>query len=838
MPVLSFVTYLNPANSALMSHITDLAILDDPGGPVLYSTTRFDGQITAWDIDGAGISAISTVTYRQVDVPGSTPQLGLIKTESGSALLYGGGSSAAMNIVSLNSSGSFGTQSSLGVLPGISGNLTHTVSVQLADGSSAIYGGVAGGSGVAVVRLSAAGSLQSSTVTNSSAAAHAGTISAMETAQIGGVNYVFSADSDDPGVTAWQVGSTGALTAVANLGNQDGLWVSKPTALASATVDGVSYLVVAAAGSSSLSVVRVGANGTMVVTDHVLDDLNTRFANASALGMFEVGGRSYLVAGGSDDGISLFQLLPGGTLLAMGHMADTVTSGLANVSALAAIGNDSSADIYVSSALETGLTRLDFNPGPLGTLQTATAQGSILTGNGANDLLVGGAGADRLSGAAGDDILMDGAGVDTLTGGAGADTFVISADGGLDTITDFTIGIDRIELSSWGMLRSLNQLTMQATATGLTITFGNEVLIVNTSSGGTLNPLLLQNSDLLNLSRLATALPNLPDVDDPFNGDDGDDTLTGTANADTLTGFGGADLLTGEAGNDVLYGGAGDDRLYGGIGADRLEGGEGRDLLEGGDGVDWLEGGLGADTLWGYGGNDQLYGGGDADLLDGGAGSDTLSGGLGNDRYIIDSAGDVITGEVGYSLGGGIDTVESWVDFQLGNNIEILRLQGSGNLNGTGSWAPEAMVGNAGHNRLDGSRGFDQINGKSGDDTLIGGQGLDWLVGEAGADHFVYREAADSGIGQANRDLINGFEHGVDVIDLSALDANLLQGGDQAFRFIGTAGFTGTGVAEVRAWTWGTTFNLIEIDIGGDGNADMQIFVNQTNFMLESDFIL
>ncbi|MFT7059923.1 MAG: Ca2+-binding RTX toxin-like protein, partial [Pseudorhodobacter sp.] len=280
-----------------------------------------------------------------------------------------------------------------------------------------------------------------------------------------------------------------------------------------------------------------------------------------------------------------------------------------------------------------------------------------------------------------------------------------------------------------------------------------------------------------------------------------ENAVTGDGN-DTITGNSSGNELRGMRGNDHLYGREGDDLLYGGVGGDGL------------------------------------YGGSGADLLDGGAGSDTLSGGLGNDRYIIDSAGDVITGEVGYSLGGGIDTVESWVDFQLGNNIEILRLQGSGNLNGTGSWAPEAMVGNAGHNRLDGSRGFDQINGKSGDDTLIGGQGLDWLVGEAGADHFVYREAADSGIGQANRDLINGFEHGVDVIDLSALDANLLQRGDQAFRFIGTAGFAGTGVAEVRAWTWGTTFNLIEIDIGGDGNADMQIFVNQTNFMLESDFIL
>ena len=75
----------------------------------------------------------------------------------------------------------------------------------------------------------------------------------------------------------------------------------------------------------------------------------------------------------------------------------------------------------------------------------ANDPGCTLTGGGGNDTLIGGSGNDRLIG---------GIGVDTLTGGGGADTFVFvfgdssAASGQHDLITDFTAGIDRIDLSA------------------------------------------------------------------------------------------------------------------------------------------------------------------------------------------------------------------------------------------------------------------------------------------------------------------------------------------------------------------------------------------------------
>ncbi|MEM9585306.1 MAG: fasciclin domain-containing protein [Pseudomonadota bacterium] len=71
-------------------------------------------------------------------------------------------------------------------------------------------------------------------------------------------------------------------------------------------------------------------------------------------------------------------------------------------------------------------------------------------GGDGNDVLRGGRGEDTLDGGAGHDVLIGGRGADLLTGGANADTFVFSRKSGSDTVTDFTIGEDLIEISARG----------------------------------------------------------------------------------------------------------------------------------------------------------------------------------------------------------------------------------------------------------------------------------------------------------------------------------------------------------------------------------------------------
>ncbi|MGR3592202.1 MAG: M10 family metallopeptidase C-terminal domain-containing protein [Limimaricola soesokkakensis] len=72
--------------------------------------------------------------------------------------------------------------------------------------------------------------------------------------------------------------------------------------------------------------------------------------------------------------------------------------------------------------------------------------GDLLRGQRGNDTLWGDDGMDQLFGDAGHDRLDGGTLADELTGGAGADIFVFAAGYGTDTITDFEIGLDRIEL--------------------------------------------------------------------------------------------------------------------------------------------------------------------------------------------------------------------------------------------------------------------------------------------------------------------------------------------------------------------------------------------------------
>jgi Ca2+-binding RTX toxin-like protein len=86
---------------------------------------------------------------------------------------------------------------------------------------------------------------------------------------------------------------------------------------------------------------------------------------------------------------------------------------------------------------------------------TGNSVANRLDGGSGNDTLSGGAGNDVLVGGAGIDVLAGGAGKDSLTGGTGNDFFDFNALSELglgstarDVITDFTVGQDKIDLST------------------------------------------------------------------------------------------------------------------------------------------------------------------------------------------------------------------------------------------------------------------------------------------------------------------------------------------------------------------------------------------------------
>jgi Ca2+-binding RTX toxin-like protein len=322
--------------------------------------------------------------------------------------------------------------------------------------------------------------------------------------------------------------------------------------------------------------------------------------------------------------------------------------------------------------------------------------------------------------------------------------------------------------------------------------------------------------------------------DDEIFGLGRSDRLLGLAGDDLLEGGDDNDLLRGFRGNDTLKGGNGADQLEGGDDSDKLEGGEGNDILDGGKGRDEMAGGQGDDTYWvdnrsdriierrnqgidtvqaaigytlgnnlenltlvgtrsingtgnglnnfitgnnadnvlrGLGGSDRLGGGEGNDQLDGGEGSDLLFGGAGDDLYMVENGGDRLSEDINQ----GIDTVQSAVDFALGDNFENLILVG-GALVGKGNALANVVTGNALNNSLDGGDGADKLLGEAGDDVLVGGNGADDLTGGAGSDRltggggpdqFIYATGRAFAIADVGIDTIIDFTRTTDVIALS-----------------------------------------------------------------------
>jgi Ca2+-binding RTX toxin-like protein len=375
-------------------------------------------------------------------------------------------------------------------------------------------------------------------------------------------------------------------------------------------------------------------------------------------------------------------------------------------------------------------------------------------------VLQGGAAADTLSGLGGNDYLNGKAGADTMSGGLGNDYFVIDNSG--DVVTELAgEGSDTVEASiSWTLGANFEYLSLSG----------------NAAIDGTGNEL--------------------------------NNVLRGNAAANVLLGLAGADTLDGKDGNDRLDGGAGDDVLTGGAGTDTFVTGSGRDTIQdfvhgqdriavsgyagwqqlvqqGADTLvvfsstdsvllknvqassvttadfqfgdpppaspppppggrtltgtaanDVLQGGSGADTLDGLGGND---------YLNGKTGADRMSGGAGDDYFVVDNPGDVVV----ETAGEGSDSVEAWITWTLGADLEYLNLAGSANIDATGNALNNVLRGNGGANVLSGLAGNDTLEGKGGNDVLTGG---------AGADTFLFRP----GSGQ---DRITDWTDGTDRLD-------------------------------------------------------------------------
>lgn len=264
-------------------------------------------------------------------------------------------------------------------------------------------------------------------------------------------------------------------------------------------------------------------------------------------------------------------------------------------------------------------------------------------------------------------------------------------------------------------------------------------------------------------------------------------------------------------------------------------------------------------------------GAGNDNLSSSGIGHNTLVGGAGDDGYRVTLKTDVVIEDAG----GGNDIVTAYVDYVLPDNVERLTLMGDAHT-GVGNSLDNKLCGTAGGDTLSGMGGSDNISSQDGDDKVSGGDGDDFiagangndtLMGDAGADKMQGDAGNDSLAGGAGNDTLDGsagadtlgggagadmFVFGTlepkgevitdfsradgDRINLSALDANSVATGNQAFTFIGAGAFTK--VAGQLHYEVSGSDSYLAGDTNGDGIADFRILMKGVNSFTASDFLL
>lgn len=767
-----------------LTGVTDMVVSDTPSGAILYTTSRFGGgDLLAYRIgaDG-GLTQLDSRAIAGSTQSGSVNKLTLV----GDSLYLTGVQNAALTKIDLAADGTFSNLAAVTGAPLPQQMLGAEVAE--IDGLPYLYGIARGSDTVGVWRINDNASVtmvQDAGAGVSSQAALTG----LCIADIGGSPILLVGSASENALISMTLDSAGRPIEVSRVSANDGVGIASPSAVSIVTVGDQSFGVMASSASGSLTVVRLGADGSMQLTDHLLDTLDTRFDDVSHLRTVVHNDRAYLAAAGGDDGVSVFELSPDGRLLHLSTIVDGIDTTLDAVSALGFSVQNDALHLVVASGAEAGLSAFTLDISGRAAPVSGTSTAEVMSGTTADDFLMGNAGNDTISGGEGADFLVDGTGSDLLTGGAGADRFIMTADGSSDTIGDFDIAQDQLDLSGWPLVRNIPQSAFQSTSTGAILTLGQESLTVQSADGKPISYAEMMPRITLGTSYIPQnlVLPDEPDSEtapaipvpqnlsgtpaaDTLNGDDAADIIQGLASNDTLSGMGGNDTINGDegdddilgnAGSDVLEGGLGADQIWGGIGWDTLRGQDGDDFIWGGDGFDAIGGGSGndvingnngADRLYGDDGNDQLtgglnsdslWGGNDQDTLAGSAGSDELYGGNGNDRLYGNAGADKLEGQSGNDwLAGGI------------NNDTL-----------DGGDGDDRLQGDNGSDFLTGGSGNDLLKGNAGHDTLDGGDGDDLLAGGIGADRFIFTSGHDQ---------IFDFQNEIDTL---VLDSMLWGGG-------------------------------------------------------------
>ena len=804
--------------------LTDMVVHNTSQGPVLFAVSRGGGFLFGFDLGaspGRGRQQdIWAIPDRFLQL--ESTDLAIVPDGGNGDLVLAGLKGAALQGLQLTGSVrgdqfsgesdysvsglNMGNVTQLEILPGEDGRGVATLRAGGLSQINFAAGGTASAQGISM-----GGGLNTSRADDILLLTHQGS-------RFGFVSY----GADDVIAVIRQAGN-GQIEYLSSIAAGGGFWIDRPGALATVTTaDGALYVIVASSGSNSLSVLALTpGNGTLTPVDHVLDSRDTRFEQPSHLATFEVNGQDYLVATGSDDGLTVFAVLPGGRLQLITAIEGTEDLPLNGITGIEVLPVANGARVFVMTEAAPFLAEFSINFLNPGTSMLAPVNGGNITGGPGDDILTGRSGADRINGGSGDDVLLDGAGTDRMTGGAGADTFAFVPDGQPDVVTDFQAGTDRLDLSSLGVFSLGSELVILSRSSGAELRIGEEVIELRTADSASLTASDFEPDWFVTLDRVSLEEIIIVDSDPPplpptisptgpgqppdapprppvwqrpaqfpfpnggptslstSQGNDlvragnGNDRILALRGSDSVMGAGGTDTIFGGAQGDLLLGNAGADRLFGELGMDTLIGGPGADVIRAGPDRDFLLGSEGSDNLFGDLGNDVMWGGPGPDRLEGGSGNDWMSGGMNAgmtfDRLFGGLGNDTLFGNAGFDF----------LDGGFGNDLMDGGAQAD---NLFGRVGQDTLFGGAGLDRLFGGNGNDQLSGGAGNDGLFGERDNDRLWGRYGNDRFFGGQGNDLTDGGAGNDTIFAGA-GFDTI-VGGAGNDRLQGDFNADRFV------------------------------------------------------
>ena len=173
---------------------------------------------------------------------------------------------------------------------------------------------------------------------------------------------------------------------------------------------------------------------------------------------------------------------------------DTLDGGAGSDSMIGGLGNDSfvvnvAGDVITENLNEgTDTVNSSVTYTLLANLENLTLTGASAingTGNSLVNIITGNAANNQLNGGAGNDTINGGIGIDSLTGGIGNDIFRFTTTGHIDTITDYNVANDTIQLENaiFTKLTITGTLAAAQFRTGAQAADSNDFIVYNNITG-------------------------------------------------------------------------------------------------------------------------------------------------------------------------------------------------------------------------------------------------------------------------------------------------------------------------------------------------------------------